>query len=279
MVALEIRKKLLGERPRQSLQGIIRLAAAYRCQRKYQQAEELLVQALTLGKGPLQGHSLALEGMSDLALTYYEQNKFAAAEILQEHVVEIRRKASSEKHPGISTSLVALAAIYQKQGKYQEAETLMLEAIEGRKSLLGDEHPHTLAGMFKLAEIYRDQGRKTEAESLNRSVLEARKRVLGQHDDTQMSMMSLGLSFVQQQRWPEAIKLWKELIELNANLIGAEHPDTLGEVARLAQIYRKDGREEEACELERGMAELRESPPEVASSSSSSSGEYIGSRG
>lgn len=88
----------------------------------------------------------------------------------------------------------------------------MLEFIEESKSVLG-EHPNRQTSIFDLTLIYYAQGRKAEVESLDEHVLEARKKAVGEHSETQLSMLSLGIDFVQEETWKMARTLWIELIQ------------------------------------------------------------------
>jgi hypothetical protein len=69
-------------------------------------------------------------------------------------------------------------------------------------------------------------------------------------------MTVLARNYTNQGRSKEAEKLQVQLLELNERVLGAEHPNTLGNISNLATNYMSQGRSKEAEELQVQLLEL-----------------------
>jgi tetratricopeptide (TPR) repeat protein len=69
-----------------------------------------------------------------------------------------------DDHPECLVSMHELAILYKEQARYEEAEAYLLKTVEGRRLKLGDTHPHTLESTNNLINIYEDWNKPEEAE-------------------------------------------------------------------------------------------------------------------
>ena len=111
-------------------------------------------------------HPSTLTSMNNLALTYGDQGRTGEAAMMQEEVLQKRRRILGDDHPSTLTSMSNLALTYRDQGRTGEAAVLQEEVLQKRRRILGDDHPSTLTSMSNLALTYRDQGRTGEAAAL-----------------------------------------------------------------------------------------------------------------
>jgi hypothetical protein len=118
------RKLKLGEDHPDTLETINDLGVLRREQKRYEEAESLLRQALEGG---------------------------------QTAQAEPRRSC----HAGIHAR--ACRAIHH-QARYGEAEPLLLDAFKGRTSKLGSRHPHTIESLNELMRLYESWGKPGKAE-------------------------------------------------------------------------------------------------------------------
>ena len=79
--------------------------------------------------------------LSNLAVLYQSQGRYADAEPLYKRSLAIREKALGPDHPDVGTSLNNLAGLYQSQGRYAEAEPLFKRSLAIREKALGPDHP------------------------------------------------------------------------------------------------------------------------------------------
>jgi hypothetical protein len=85
----------------------------------------------TLGKD----HPDTLASMSNLALSLYQQGKYAEAEVMNRQALQLRETVLGKDHPDTLASIHSLAISLRQQGKHTE-----LEAIHQRADLKS-EHP------------------------------------------------------------------------------------------------------------------------------------------
>ena len=69
-------------------------------------------------------HPDVATSLNNLALLYYTQGEYAAAEPLYKRALQIDEKALGPDHPSVATSLNNLAALYRATGRNLEAQEL-----------------------------------------------------------------------------------------------------------------------------------------------------------
>ncbi len=257
-MALEVRKKNLGQEHSGTLKSMGMLGRAYELGGQLKKAEALLVQTIEIAKRQLgEEHLDTLYSMNSLAVIYSNQGRLKEAEELQLPVMEIRKRVLGKEHLATLTSTSNLALIYLKQGRWKEIEELQLQVMEILKRLRGEEHPHTLASINNLALTYWNQGRLKEAEKLQLPVIEISKRVLGEeHPSTLNCLNNLTMIYLNQERYKEAKELQSQVIEIGKRLKGEEHPDTLISIGNLAVILFKNQEYLEAEKLQERVMEI-----------------------
>jgi len=206
VMAMEKRKRMLGDDHPDTLISMEEVAGTYWGLGRWSDAEALLL--VVLGKRRLvlgDDHPDTLRGMEHLADTYREQGRWSDAEPLYFVVMEKRKLVLGDDHPDTFETMTNLANMYRYQGRLSNAEALEVVVMEKTKRVLGDDHPDTIMSMSNLANTYSYQGRWKEADTLQLVVLEKSKQVLG--DD---------------------------------------HPNTLTAIGNLAHTYREEGRLDDA---------------------------------
>ena len=125
-------------------ENLTNLAALYRTQGKYEEAEHLIAQSLAIDEKIYgENHPEVATSLNNLAALYRAQGKYAEAEPLYRRSLAIMEKQLGENHPDVATSFNNLAALYESQGKYEEAEPLYQRAIAILLEKLGENHPNT----------------------------------------------------------------------------------------------------------------------------------------
>jgi tetratricopeptide (TPR) repeat protein len=131
-----------------TLTGVAYLAATYRNQGRWKEAEELQLQVMEMSQTKLgQDHPDTLTSMANLASTYGNRGLWKEAEELQLQVMETRKRVLGDEHPETLTSMANLASTYGNRELWKEAEELQLQVMETKKRVFGDEHPDTLTSM------------------------------------------------------------------------------------------------------------------------------------
>ncbi len=258
-LALDIRRRLLGEEHSDTLTSMNSLANLYLAQGRYADAEPRYLKTLEIRKRVLgEEHSDTLASMANLATLYLNQGRYAEAEPLLLKGLEIQKRVLSEEHPHTLAFMHNLATLYEAQGRYADAEPLYLKRLEISKRVLGEEHPSTLGSMNNLATLYEAQGRYADAEPLYLKTLEIRKRVQGEeHPNTLSAIHNLAMVYLSQGRYAKAEPLCLKTLEIRKRVLGEEHPDALKSMHNLAGLYLNQGRYAESEPLFLKTLEIR----------------------
>ena len=143
MRSLSIREKQLGENHPDVATSLNNLAALYRNQGKYNEAEPLLLRCLKIVRKTLgENHPDFVQSLTNLAGLYNSQGKYNEAEPLYQRSLSITEKQLGENHPEVANSLNNLAFLYNDQGNYAEAKNLSQRALTICQQKLGDQHPN-----------------------------------------------------------------------------------------------------------------------------------------
>ncbi len=244
------REIVLGPEHPDTVHSMHSLAVAYLDQRRWQKAEELLVQVLALTRKTLgEEHENTLISLNNLASTYMAQGRWQEAERLQVQVLALKRKTLGEEHADTLSSMHHLANTYYSTGRRDEAVELMTTVVDQRTKTIGPDHPSTLNSMHQLALIYEGMGHHREAVEL-KNVVDQYTRVLGSdHPRTLISMHDLASVYEGMGHYDEAVELIKNVIDQHTRILGSDHPDTLSSMYSRARIYDSMGRRDEAVEL------------------------------
>ena len=273
VVALGMRKRLLGDAHPQVVSSLKDLALLYDNLGRYSEAEPLVQEVLGMRKRLLgDAHPQVASSLNDLAWLYKNQGRYSEAEPLFQEALAMRKQLLGGEHLAVAQSLNDLAVLYDHQGCYSEAELLYQEALAMCKRLLGDAHPSVAQILNNLVVNYNNQGRYSEAEPLHQEALAMRKRLLGdEHPDVAQSLNNLAKLYDNQGRYSEAEPLYQEALAMCKRLLGDAHPSVAFSLNDLAMLYDNQGRYSEAEPLFHESLAMRkrllgDAHPDVASS-------------
>jgi tetratricopeptide (TPR) repeat protein len=172
------------------------------------------------------GHRETATALNNLALTYYQLQRYLQAEDLYRRVIEIDEKALG-KDPNAAIAYNNLGVLLRDQGKYDEAKPLFRRAIEIGEKTLGKDHPDPAIAYNNLGVLLRDQGKYDEAEPLFRRAIEIGEKTLAA-----MAYDNLGHLLTVQGKHEDA--LIREAINTQSER-GSDDPD----FARLKEILQQ----------------------------------------
>jgi tetratricopeptide (TPR) repeat protein len=204
------------------------LAELYRSQGRYEEAEPLYKQALTLYQKLLgDRHPDVAIIINNLAVLYKSQGRYEEAEPLYKQALALKQELLGDRHLSVATSINNLAVLYDSQGRYEEAEPLYKQALSLIQELLGARHPDVATSINNLAFLYSSQGRYEEAEPLLKQALALRQELLGdRHPNVAISLNNLAALYDSQGRYEEAEPLYLKALEIMEVSLGMEHPNT-----------------------------------------------------
>lgn len=178
--------------------------------------ESFFREALALARrveGP-EGPTVA-EILISLGQLRVEQGDYAEAERLFREGLAVERKALGDRAPRLHRDRSSLANILVLAGKYREAEALLRSCLEAQRKILGPGHPDVVETMEGLAAALHYPGRCIEAEALTREVLARVRSYYGPgHWRVANSLHNLGSGLVCQRRFPEAISVFHQSLEI-----------------------------------------------------------------
>jgi tetratricopeptide (TPR) repeat protein len=155
--------ELFGPAHPDTLSSLNNLAALYRAEGRYDEAEPLYREALERRRavlGPI--HPDTLTSLNNLAFLYEDRGRSREAELLYREALLARRKILGPQHHDTLVSLNNLAAFYFGQRRYSEAEPLYREALQSSE-VLGLGHPDRLKMQLNMVAVLVDLGRGSAA--------------------------------------------------------------------------------------------------------------------
>ena len=108
-----------------------------------------------------------------------DEGRYADAQKLLEHVVEIRESILGMEHPDTAIAYDRIADVYELRGDYRSALEYNKKALAIRERVLGAEHPYTANTYHNMAVVYENQGDYEKALEYCSKALAIRERVLG----------------------------------------------------------------------------------------------------
>jgi tetratricopeptide (TPR) repeat protein len=173
------------------------------------------------------------------------QGKLSEAEPYFREALEVRRRVLGEEHPNTLTSISNMGGLLYAQGKLSEAESYFREALEVRRRVLGEEHPSTLTSINNMGALLQAQGKHQQAiDLLTPAEPAARTAFTGGNARrladflTTLGRARVGLGWGgDAERFTLAEANLLEAHPIFVESRGPTHPDTLGCVQGLADLY------------------------------------------
>ena len=237
------------------------LAFIYSAQGHHEKASRQGLQALNARLklfGP--AHPDTLESMTYMTITFGRAQQWEKAEETCMQLIELTRQTFGAEHAFTLNAMKQLMKIYFDQERWAQAEKIALQTVDARRKLLGAENIATIDDTSDLANIYTKQGRWKEAEDLHKHVIEIRKQLLGiEHHNTLACMGDLVVLYIlyRPERLADAEQLALQIMTTSIKTLGSSNPDTLTSMENLAEVYQKQGRQDEASSLLESVQRLQ----------------------
>jgi eukaryotic-like serine/threonine-protein kinase len=194
------------------------LQSAERRDRRLEEAESLLVEALTMQRSQLGGlHPSTINTLNTLVLNRYWRGDLARAEAGIREVVEGWTSTLGEEHQYTLTAVTTLSGILRDRGRYREAEPLVRRVLAVRQRVLGEEHADVANSWSHLGHILKLKGDMAGSERAYRQALVLnRKGLPAGHPLLAWRLTGLGEALTGLGRAAEAEPLLREALELRA---------------------------------------------------------------
>jgi CHAT domain-containing protein/tetratricopeptide (TPR) repeat protein len=197
--------------------------------------------------------------LNDLAVFYFQQGDFPAAEPLFRRALTIREKTLGADHALTAQSLNNLALVLQERGGYPEAQPLLERALALNEKSRGPDHPEVAAALNNLAALHRLTGNYAKAEPLYQRALAINEKANGaEHSSVAIVLNNLGLTFQQQGDLEKARPLLERSLAIREKIAGPDHPDVARALNNLAVVMQERGDLATAEKLYRRAVEIYE---------------------
>jgi tetratricopeptide (TPR) repeat protein/CHAT domain-containing protein len=193
----------------------------------------------------------------------YGEGKFAAAGLLYEEALVIRRKALHSLHPLLAQSLNNRGLLLKEVGQHGEARPLLDEALAIQRKVLPRLHPELAATLNNLGLLLMEMGRHGEARPLLEEALAIRRKALPPlHPLLAQSLNNLGVLLTDMGKQAEARLLYKEAVAIQRKVLPPLHPALAGSLINLGLVLKDMGKPAEARPLlEEALAIYRKALP------------------
>ncbi len=246
--ALEINRKLYGERSWATAVSLNDLSVAYMSDSKLAEAQAAGEESLAIQ------HRLSSDENAELAATldnlgqvYRQQGKDADAESYARRALGIRQKLFGKDSLEAASSMQSLSFILTYERKWSEAETMAREVLTIRTKRLGPDDPSVATAMTDIAWIEGVEGKTSEAEAFEQKALAIRLRVLpADHPDVAKSFYLLGDRVRQRGDKFDADTLLSAALSIQRKLLGPDNPSTLDTMRSLGSALLAEGKLSEA---------------------------------
>ena len=247
--ALAIRRKIFGDEHRETATSKNDLGLLLLDRGDLAGAEPLLRENVATTQRVLgKDHPNSGAAQSNLALLLIAKGDAAGAETLLRESLAVDGRVFGETHTEYGISLADLANAVEVRGRLEEAESLLEQAVGIVRPLLGEQHPRVAGMMLNLARVQIARGKGAATEPVLRHVLALRQQRLEEGDWRIAQARSLlGASLMAQARYTEAEPLMVAAAAGLKPLPGPQDRERLANRARLATLYEKLGRPQQAA--------------------------------
>ena len=239
--ALDLARRLLGNRHLITATEAANLAALYVSTKRYEKAEPLFREALKIRRSLLPKNDArilrVLEGLQ-IALAKLGKSQDEKAVLLQMQPFYDGRPPRNSGQ--LAFVLNRLGVIHINAAELEKAEQAIRRSIDLYTDMHGRRHVDTIMAISNLAVIHTKRKNYNKAISLFDEVYETRRDLLGKdHPLTLVTMTEIADIADRLKQHERAMKLARVLVEYHEKRLGADHIDMAGKHNRLsAYAYR-----------------------------------------
>ncbi|MDD5223092.1 MAG: tetratricopeptide repeat protein [bacterium] len=241
--ALEIRKKLSGEKHPDVATSYNNLGMAYKTKGDLGKAISYYVKALDTAKDLFgEKHLFIATSYNNLGCVYQEKGDLNNAISFHKKALGITKDLFGEKHSAVATSYNNLGIAYKTKGDLEKAISYYEKALEIVKDLFGQKHPHIAISYDNLGMAYHTKGDPDKAISYLEKALGIRKDLFEEkHPDIATSYNNLGMVYHVKGELDKATSYYEKALEIMKDLFGENHPNVATSYNNLGGAYQDNG--------------------------------------
>lgn len=247
--ALELIEMAYGRDHEDTLVMVSRLAEFYRQAERYSDADELFERLVEHPDVLFESNAPhALATLRRFAMLRFGQGQHEVALELIEGVLAKAEGNFGKESNEYLTAATSAAIVRDRIGNSAGAGALFEEIYELRAKIEGRESPAVMIDGVNLAGFLVTRKRYLEASELLEDLMVEVREVYGVHETTVAALSNLGIALSELDRHEEAEVALIEAIEMNAELLGPDHAETLRCETRYADLLVAMGETADAVE-------------------------------
>jgi CHAT domain-containing protein/tetratricopeptide (TPR) repeat protein len=256
---LAVRRRVLGnEHPKVAI-TLDQLGLSAYDQGRFADAEQYATRAVSILEGNFPGDRTDLIlALNNLARTYDAQCRYERAEETYQRALSLSEAAFGPDHLYVASELTNLGIIYWRQHKNSEAESYDRAALDIYSRQLDSNDVTMVYVLRALGAVCEEQSRFPEAEESHRRALAIDSAVYGMsHPYTAIDLSNMGSFYLRVKKLPLAERYLSCAVSSLEEATGPDHPDLASLLSNLSDVYREEGRWDEARSLERRAYRIR----------------------
>lgn len=173
--------------------------------------------------------------LSNLAACYQRTQQYALAQEAFEKVLESSQAALGPNDLSIAVAHANLGLLHRERENFDEAISYLENAVRIRVSMLGESHRYSQLANLELAISYLDARRSTEGTELLRHITQIDKRENYESRPAIWARVNeVARKLMSEERYEEYLPLGELMCQIQCDMKGDEHRDTLMTELRLA---------------------------------------------
>ena len=253
--ALGARRTLSGPASDDVAASLVSLARLRVVQAKYDEAERLVREALTIRAREARDTPALADTSTALGEVLVEKGDYPAAITVLEDVVAGR--AAEGDTPEHASSLRWLVNAYFYAGRFDDAQRVGRTTLEMTRRVHGTRHPFVSDDLINLGAVAYERGQYSEAEARYREALALNEGWYGaSHTRTASNLTMLGRTLLRENRFDEAVQYLQRALAVQERVYGGVHPAVASAVNELGSVALQRNRLDEAAAAFTRMAEI-----------------------
>lgn len=255
--ALELQQQHLPWNKREVAETMNELGMVLIQQGKFQQAEQLLREALTLQKG--EHHDLQQANiLHNLGQLLYLRKEYHEAEQTFLQVLSIREKVLGLENPLTLLSRMGLGTVYHGTEQHDRAESVLADVLRVATELYGNHHPLVAETTANLGAVLIAQNRLDEAIATYRHAIQSYKTMMGQdHPNIALLWGNIGTALHRIGSLAAAEEALRHAIDIDRRHYGDNHHAVATHLMGLGNILRDKKQYAEAVDHHQQAFDIR----------------------
>jgi tetratricopeptide (TPR) repeat protein/tRNA A-37 threonylcarbamoyl transferase component Bud32 len=263
--ALELRRRILGDRHLDTVDTLLALARAQYIAGRYAAAEPYYREAVRIGRALTPTPAPALiESLVEYVWFLDNSGDYAEAEALCREALGMARRIHPDDHPQTADALLAVSVVCHSTSRFEEAEAHARSSVEMLRRLYPEGHQRIARNLDHLGLVLKDAGRYDEAEVYLLESLDIKQRLRGVRGrGTAYSYHCLAMLRLDAGDLEEAEDLCRQALELHVGVWPDGHRVMARPMTDLGQVLVQLDRYDEAEGHLRRALEIRrdQKPP------------------